>query len=234
MIEHERVRMPGQRRFPRPPRLMWVLVIWATLIGGIQVYTWQAMLTPGELLDQLMLACRMPLAGPFLLLGVMLFSPLLLIPAALLGAIAGLCFGPVAGVLYTLVGCNLSALFTFTLGRLSRQEDGRIARLCVRYGPFLRRRPFLSVLMLRLSFLPYEPVNYLAGLLHLRVGPFVIANTLGSLPGVILIVLAGSAAGDLGRGLPMIHPLWLVGALFLLAASIALAFVLRQRKGLSQ
>jgi uncharacterized membrane protein YdjX (TVP38/TMEM64 family) len=226
--------MPGQRRFPRPPRLVWVLGAWAILIGGIQLYAWQAMLTPGDLLAQLALACRMPLTGPLLLLGVMLVSPLLLIPAALLGAIAGLCFGPVAGVLYTLIGCNLSALFTYTLGRLSRQEDGRVARLCARYGPFLRRRPFLSVLMLRLSFLPYEPVNYLVGLLHLRVGPFVLANTLGSLPGVILIVLLGSAAGDLGRGLPMVHPLWLAGALILLAASIALAVVLRQRKGLSQ
>jgi uncharacterized membrane protein YdjX (TVP38/TMEM64 family) len=139
--------MPGQRRFPRPPRLLWVLGAWAMLIGSIQLYAWQATLSPGDLLAQLMLACHIPFTGPLLLLGVMLVS---------------------------------------------------------------------------------------VGLLYLRVETFVLANTLSSLPGVILIVLLGSAAGDLGRDLPMVPPLWLTGALILLAVSIALAIVLRQRKGLSQ
>jgi phosphatidylglycerophosphate synthase len=43
----------------------------------------------------------------------------------------------------------------------------------------LRRRPFFAML-LRLSFLTYDPVNYLTGLLGLRVGEFLVANTSGS------------------------------------------------------
>lgn len=156
------------------------------------------------------------------------FSPLLLVPAALLGGLAGACFGPAAGVLYTLVGCNLSALLTYSLGRLSRQENGYLARLCARYGPQLQRRPLISVIILRLSFLPYDPVNYLVGLLHIRLWPFLLGNTLGSLPGVVAIVLAGSAFGGLSSPAEL-SPALFLGAFILMAASAALALILRRR-----
>jgi uncharacterized membrane protein YdjX (TVP38/TMEM64 family) len=180
-------------------------------------------------LQQLALACRSGPAGPLLFIGVAALSPLLLVPAALLGGLAGACFGPALGVLYTLIGCNLSALLTYGLGRLSRQEHGRLARLCTRYGPRLQRRPLLSVIVLRLSFLPYDPVNYVVGLLQVRLGPFLLGNTLGSLPGVVAIVLAGNAVGSIGDEAAALNPAILLSAVVLMAASAALAFVLRRR-----
>jgi uncharacterized membrane protein YdjX (TVP38/TMEM64 family) len=213
----------------RPPRLLIIVLCWVSVIAGVQIYAAAAMLSFTDLLQQIALACHQSPLGPLILITAMALSPLFLLPAALLGGIAGLCFGPVFGVITTLIGCNLSALLTYSLGRLSHQETGRIAQLCTRYGPQLRRHPFLSVIMLRLSFLPYEPVNYLVGLLRLRVGTFLLANTLGSLPGVILIVLLGSTAADLRRGLPFDHSFGLIAAVALMAISIALAVVLRQR-----
>lgn len=228
MVEGGRGPGAGPRRLAVPPRLLFVLGAWGFVVGAIQLYAWREMLTPAEVLQQLVLACRSGPAGPLLFIGVAALSPLLLVPAALLGGLAGACFGPALAVLYTLIGCNLSALLTYGLGRLSRQEQGRLARLCAHYGPRLQRRPLLSVVVLRLSFLPYDPVNYLVGLLHVRLWPFLLGNTLGSLPGVVAIVLAGSAVGGLGAGATL-NPAVLLGAVGLMAVSAALAFVLRRR-----
>lgn len=229
MVEGGRARGPGAPRLAIPLRLLVILGAWGLMIGAIQLYAWRAMLTPGEVLQHLVVACRMDITGPLLFIGVAALSPLLLVPAALLGGLAGACFGPVYGILYTLVGCNLSALLTYGLGRLSRQGHGRLALLCARYGPRLQRRPLLSVIVLRLSFMPYDPVNYLVGLLHVRLWPFLVGNTLGSLPGVALIVLAGSAVGGPGAGSAAISPVTLTAALLLLTLSVGLAVVLRRR-----
>lgn len=231
MVEGGRAQPPGPRRLAVPPRLLFVLGAWAVVVGAIQLYAWREMLSPAEVVGQLAVACRSGPAGPLLFIGAAALSPLLLVPAALLGGLAGACFGPALGVLYTLVGCNLSALLAYSLGRLSRQEHGRLARLCARYGPGLQRRPLLSVIVLRLSFLPYDPANYLVGLLHVRLWPFLLGNTLGSLPGVVAIVLAGSAVGSIGEGAALLNPAMLLAAVGLMAASVALAVILRQRSG---
>jgi uncharacterized membrane protein YdjX (TVP38/TMEM64 family) len=229
VVDERRAVPRGPRRAAAPPRLLLVLGAWALVVGGLQLYAWREMLSLGELVQQLVLACRSGPAGPLLFVGVAALSPLLLVPAALLGGLAGACFGPALGILYTLIGCNLSALLTYSLGRLSRQEHGSLARLCARYGPTLQRQPLLGVIVLRLSFLPYDPVNYLVGLLHVRPWPFLLGNTLGSLPGVVAIVLAGSAVGGMGKGAPLLNPALLLAALGLMAASAALALVLRRR-----
>jgi uncharacterized membrane protein YdjX (TVP38/TMEM64 family) len=94
------------------------------------------------------------------------------------------------------------ALLTYGLGRASHRPDRRIAALGARHGRRVRERPFVGVLLLRLSFLPYDPVNYMVGLLRVQPAPFLLANSVGSLPGVIAIVLAGNALGGLGRDVP--------------------------------
>lgn len=212
-------------------RALSVLVAWLVLISGFQLYAWQQMLTPQELLDALVQLCRTSPAGPLLFIAAAALSPLLLLPAAVLGVVAGICFGPVLGVIITLVGCNLSATITYAAGRLSRggvAGAGRINRMVERYGPRLRRNAFVAVVVLRLSFLPYDPINYLVGLLRVRWALFIAANTLGSLPGVIALVLAGASVRDIRQGLPMLDPVVLV-TIGLLLLSVALAAALRNR-----
>lgn len=229
MVEERTASGAPPRRFPQPPRLVLVLAAWGLLVGSIQFYAWHEMITLSELLDRLVIACELSGIGPLLFVGAALLSPMLLVPAALLGGIAGACFGPALGICYTLVGCNLSALLTYSLGRLSRQKRGRIAKLCAKYGPHLRKQPFLSVVMLRLSFLPYDPVNYVIGLLRVRLWPFLLGNTLGSLPGVVAIVLAGNALGGLRPDVDALHPGFLLGAGVLVLSSLLVAVFLRKR-----
>lgn len=230
MIEQELTPPPTERAGAAGYlRLMLVFGAWLLIIGGFQAYAWRQMLTPAELMQNLVESCRAGAAGPLIFIGAAALSPLLLIPAAVLGGIGGVCFGPLDGVLFTLIGCNLSALATYGLGRWSSRDDNRMTRLCERYGQRLRQRPFLSILLLRLSFLPYDPINYLIGMLRVRIWVFLLANTLGSLPGVIAIVLAGAAVGGIRNGLPLFDPAILVGAVILLLTSVVVAFSLRRR-----
>ncbi len=229
MVESSRARGPQAGYQAAPAHPLVIAGAWGLLIGAIQLYAWRAMLTPAEVAQQLMVVCRSSPLGALIFIGVASLSPLMLLPAALLGSLAGACFGPAYGILYTLIGCNLSALLMYGLGRCSRQQHGRITQLCARYGPQIQRRPMLSVIVLRLSFLPYDPVNFLVGLLHVRPWPFLLGNTLGSLPGVVAIVLAGSAVSGLGVRMAPVSPAHILGASVLLAASVALVVALRRR-----
>lgn len=93
MVEESRVRDSGRPHPAVPLRLLVILGAWGLVIGVIQLYAWCAMLTPSEVLQQLVVACRMDVTGPLLFIGMAALSPLLLVPAALLGGLAGACFG---------------------------------------------------------------------------------------------------------------------------------------------
>ena len=58
---------------------------------------------------------------------------------------------------------------------------------------------------------------------------FILANTLGTLPGVIAIVLAGSSVEGLDHGLPMFNPTILIGGVTLLVLSLGVAALLKRR-----
>ncbi|NCC33644.1 MAG: DedA family protein [Chloroflexia bacterium] len=230
MIEREQELITPQptgqpRNFRALQRFGLVLGGWLLLVAVIQFYARAQMVQPLDLVENMVTVCQVHPASPFLFIGAAMLSPILLLPAALLGGVAGVCFGPGLGILYTLIGCNLSALLTYSMGRITGHGDNRIARLCARYGDRLQRHPFVGVLVLRLSFLPYDPINYLIGLLHIPLHSFLLANTLGSLPGVIVIVMAGSALHELGQ----IRPEMVLGVVAGAFISIAVVLVVRRK-----
>jgi uncharacterized membrane protein YdjX (TVP38/TMEM64 family) len=132
--------------------------------------------------------------GPVLFLLVAALSPLILFPAALLGVVAGHAFGFWFGLLLTLVGCNLSASVAYGIGRQLRPQpanqslpQGRVAR----WMKWMQQRGFVAVLVLRITCAPYDAVSYLAGTLRIGWVRFLVANTLGCLPGALALVGLG-------------------------------------------
>ena len=55
------------------------------------------------------------------------------------------------------------------------------------------KSPFTSILMTRLLFLPFDPINYIAGFLKVDLKAFVLATAIGILPGTAVFVFAGTA-----------------------------------------
>ena len=59
-------------------------------------------------------------------------------------------------------------------------------------GP-MRRNPFMSILTMRLLFLPYDAVNYGAGFLKIPLVPYLIATFVGTLLGIATFVALGAS-----------------------------------------
>jgi uncharacterized membrane protein YdjX (TVP38/TMEM64 family) len=153
--------------------------------------------------------------------------PLVLFPASLLTVAGGLLFGPLLGIVATVVGANASALFAYWLARSlgfdpSGQTDAGEGVLG-RWAERMRAESFLTVLLMRLAFLPYDLVNYGAGFLRIRPGAFLLATAIGSLPGTISFTLAGASIESLEQGPSGVDPWVLAASALLFFVSVLLA-----------
>ena len=57
----------------------------------------------------------------------------------------------------------------------------------------MRDNSFETVLIMRFIFLPYDLMNYMAGFMRIHMRAFILATTLGSIPGTISFVLLGAS-----------------------------------------
>ena len=88
---------------------------------------------------------------------------------------------------------------------------------------------------MRLVYLPYDLVNYVAGFLRVRYRPFILATILGSLPGTVTFVLAGASLDidDIFAGqvdVSTVNPLTLALSVALFASGLVVARLLRRRE----
>jgi predicted lipid-binding transport protein (Tim44 family) len=84
---------------------------------------------------------------------------------------------------------------------------------------------------MRFLFLPYDLVNYAAGLLKINYGAFLLATLLGSLPGTLAFTLAGaSIEGDFTGGVPSLNPRVLIASVVIFVASLVFSRVLKNRQ----
>lgn len=182
------------------------LLFWLLLIGGYQWYALSNHLSPLAVLQQVITVLKSNVFGVLLFIVLYTLRPLILFPATVLTLGAGLVFGPVWGVVYTIIGSNLSALLAFFVGRFLGEGllDGERTKAIVEhYTERLRNNSFATVLTMRFIFLPYDFVNYLCGLLRVDWKAFLLATMIGSLPGTIAVVVAGASLhGDFSHGLP--------------------------------
>lgn len=211
------------------------LFFWAIILGGYQIYAWQAGLSPiGAVRELADFMAANPL-GWLIFLAVYALRPLVLFPATLLTLAAGFVFGPVLGVVLTIIGANTSAMVAYYVGRFFGGEviedggEGFIARNTKR----LRKNSFETVLIMRFIFLPYDLVNYTAGFLRIRALPFLLATALGSLPATLSFVLFGASVGrEALAGNPELdlRILAAAAALFIMSLALSRYFKYRERK----
>ena len=174
--------------------------------------------------------------GVFAYLLVYLARPIVLFPASVLTVVGGILFGPVVGVLVVVVAANASAMVAYGVGRLLGRPPGGIespgddASLRHRWASRMRANSFETVLIMRLVFVPYDLVSYLAGVLRLRWLPFLLATALGSLPGTVSFVLLGASLDQVDEGSEGIDPIALGAGAMIFVVSLLLARILRRRQ----
>jgi uncharacterized membrane protein YdjX (TVP38/TMEM64 family) len=217
----------------RRGRRLATLLFWLALLGGYQVYAWQSGISPLEAAQILVDFMSTSAAGPLIFVAFYALSRLVLFPATLLTIASGYVFGPVLGVVLTVLGSNAAAGFCYLMGRYfgeglldSEKKSGPVRS----YAERMRNNGFESVLLLYLLYAPLDLVGILAGVLRIDWKPFVLATMLGLIPATLSWVLLGaSIETDLTDGIPRLQPAMLLASVILLVGSLLLSRYLRRR-----
>ncbi len=157
--------------------------------------------------------------------------PIVLFPASLLTIAGGLLFGPVVGVIATVIGANASAMVAYWIARslgFEGSTDKEAAGLLARWSKRMRDESFVTVMLMRLAFLPYDFVNYAAGFLRINPLSFLLATAIGSLPGTVSFVLAGASITSLEDGPSGVDPAVLIASVVLFIVSVGISRVVKK------
>ena len=206
------------------------VLVWAVLLAGYFSYARANNLS----LQDALLQIRGSFYGPLIYILLYTLRPLIFFPATVLSVTSGVLFGPLFGILYTVIGSNLSALVAYVIGRYLGQgviDTSQSTGVLQRYTERLRNNSFETVLIMRLIFLPYDLVNYLCGFLRIDWRAFLLASALGSIPGTISIVLLGASGNvDLKSGKFDLNPWSVVTSIALIIVSIGISRYFKQRE----
>ena len=223
-------RSPSSRRRGRS---LATLLFWLALLAGYQLYFWQRGITPLEAAQILVEYMSTSAAGPLIFVAFYALSRLVLFPATLLTIASGYVFGPVPGVVLTVLGSNAAASVCYFMGRYFGEgllDSDKKAGVVRRYAERMRNNGFESVLLMYLVYAPLDLVGILAGVLRIEWKPFVLATVLGLMPATLSWVLLGaSIQTDLTGGLPRLEPAMLLASVILLVGSLLLSRYLRWR-----
>jgi uncharacterized membrane protein YdjX (TVP38/TMEM64 family) len=212
------------------------LAFWLALIGGYWWYVRTYELAPAESLQLLATFLTGGTLGGMAYVVIYVLRPLILFPATLLTLLGGFLFGPIWGVIYVVIGSNGSAMAAYFVARffgqdLLQEKEGSQGFIS-RYAQRLRDNSFETVLLMRLLFLPYDLVHYVAGFLRIDWRAFLLATAIGSIPGTISFVLLGSSFGtldDLAAGQVQLNP-WALGlSVLFIVGSLIVSRLLRRR-----
>lgn len=182
-----------------------ILALWITLIGGYALYLWRTDVSVVETLTDVSELLHSPW-GPLLYLFLFVLRSILFFSAGILSIAGGIIFGSgeqgnwALAFLYVLLGTVSSALASYALARYfggdlvqrftNRSED---TRKWTSYMEHLRQNGFMTVLLMRLLLLPFDPINYLAGFVGVGWRSFTLATVLGVLPTAFAFVSFGAA-----------------------------------------
>ncbi len=219
-----------------------VVAIWIVAIVAWRRYQTSNDLSTTGAAQEFIDSVEMAWWGVLAYIAVYLARPIVLFPASVLTVVGGVLFGPVAGVIIVIVAANGSATIAYLVGRLlghtpgdrdDHEGDQAATTLISRWSTKMRDNSFVTVLVMRFLFLPYDLVNYAAGALRIRYVPFIAATALGSLPGTISFVLLGASLDRVDQGLGGIDPIALIFSVIIFVASLVVARLLKRRQAMA-
>jgi uncharacterized membrane protein YdjX (TVP38/TMEM64 family) len=138
--------------------------------------------------------------GPLIYVTAYAFRSLIFFPASILTITAGILFGPWLGILLTMIGENISANISYVVGRYFTADLLNYFSTKKRFVPRLtckiQDNGFLTVLIMRLTFLPFDLVGYSSGMCNIKQRDFALATVIGTIPGLLTFVFLGGSFSD--------------------------------------
>jgi pyruvate/2-oxoglutarate dehydrogenase complex dihydrolipoamide dehydrogenase (E3) component/uncharacterized membrane protein YdjX (TVP38/TMEM64 family) len=172
--------------------------------------------------------------GPLLYICIYALRPVIFFPATLLTMLSGALFGIWMGIFYTIVGENLSANFAYFLGRTLGKDiiPGDGLGVLSTWKRKLADNSFISVLIMRFVYLPFDLVNYGCGILNVKWRSYFLATLIGILPGLVTFVSFGASIENVNEfkltelGL---DPMQLTVSIVLFVSSLLIAKEVKRR-----
>jgi uncharacterized membrane protein YdjX (TVP38/TMEM64 family) len=212
-------------------------VFWLILIGAYQWYARANNLTALQVTQNLLAFLTEGVWGVVAYIVFYAIRPLILFPSTLLTLAGGFVFGPVLGVLYTIIASNISSTVAFFVGHFFGEgllKDDGSNGLIQRYARRMREKSFETVMVMRFIFLPYDAVSYLAGFLRIKYWPFILATALGSIPGTMAFIGFGASIESFNGVMPKLNPVTLGFSIVIFIVSIVLSRIFKKREGISK
>jgi len=105
-------------------------------------------------------------------------------PASVMTAASGFLFGPIIGPLLSITGAMLAAVVEFTLARRLGFEavQSRLPESLQELDGKFEQHTFSAIVYIRLIFIPFQIVNFSAGVSSVRFAPFFWGTLVGILP----------------------------------------------------
>jgi len=134
--------------------------------------------------------------GPIIYIVLYVFRPLILFPAAVFSASAGAIWG-LKGLIYLVIGANLSAIAEFLIARYFAREmvekliQGKFSKI----DQAVEKKGFITVLLIRLiPNVAWDIQNLALGLTKVKFRDYALATLIGILPGSFALVYFGSSS----------------------------------------
>lgn len=213
------------------------LSFWILLIAAYQWYATANQFSPLQVVQKFLGFMQNGVWGVLIYIILYAVRPLILFPATFLSVASGFVFGPVLGVLYTIIASNISSTIAYYVGRFFGEgmfKDDGSGSLIQRYARRMRENSFETVMTMRFIFLPYDAVSYLAGFLRINYLPFILATALGSIPGTMAFIGFGASIQTFDGALPKLNPATLGFSVAIFIVSIALSRIFKKREGISK
>ena len=160
---------------------------------------------------------------PVLVLGAFVLGGFMVIPVTLMIFATVLVLGPWQGLIYSMVGAEISAVLTFALGHwLGRDVVSRVAGSQINsVERALSDRGLLTTVTLRIvPVAPFTVINVIAGVSRIRFRDFAIGSFIGLLPGVFAIAFLADRVVASLEAPSATSLLWLVAALVAVVAAL--------------
>ncbi len=154
----------------------------------------------------------------------------LVLPSAMISVVGGILFGPIKGLLLSVIGFYLSGTIAYWISRLLGRSfvEKILGKRALALDNNLEKNGFKILLLLRLPpVLPYDPLSYTCGLTKIKYWDFIFASVIGILPET-------TCYSFLGKNIfKPLSPQFLIPLAFIVIATISSTYFFSKSKSLS-
>jgi uncharacterized membrane protein YdjX (TVP38/TMEM64 family) len=170
--------------------------------------------------------------APVAFIGLYIAFNVFLVPATILSLTAGVVWGWWIGGLWVLAASTVASAVPYFIGRSGAGwAEKLLERRAARIHRALRNEGFMSLLLMRLvPIVPYNILNYAAGVAGIKLRDYLLATFIGTIPGIFIFTyLASSIASGLVSPRAAFVRILIAGALLAALALVSRFFAGRVR-----